>query len=203
MCIRPDVPFTVECDAFEHTLAASLNQGGVPVAFHSRTFSPSEARYSTVEKEATAIMDAVRKWSHYLHGRQFLLVTDQRAVSFMFNPNRVGKIKNTKIQLWRAELGNFDYKITHKPGKSNVVANTLPRVCNVTFNGLDLNQIHQQLGHPGVTRLNHFVKSKNLPFSVDDVKAVCSKCRACAEIKPRFYNKYSDQLIKAMRPWGD
>ena len=85
-CIRKRLPFVVECDASEHALAATLNQKGQPVAFHSRTFSKSEARYSTVEREAVAIMDAVRKWSYLLHGKHFTLITDQRAVSFMFAP---------------------------------------------------------------------------------------------------------------------
>ena len=34
------------------------------------------------------------------------------------------------------------------------------------YNGLNLMEIHKVLGHPGVTRLSHFVKTKNLPFSV-------------------------------------
>ena len=200
-CIKKGVAFTVECDASEHSLAASLNQGGQPVAFHSRTFNPSEKKYSIVEKEATAIMDAVRKWSHYLHGQRFRLITDQRAVSFMFNPQRLGKIKNTKIEIWRSELGNFDYDILHRPGKDNVVPDTLTRISSIVFNGLKLQEIHNHLGHPGVTRLTHFVRTKNLPFSVEDVKNVCRDCKVCAEVKPRFFQKPQERLIKATKPW--
>ena len=68
-CIQEGVRFVLECDASESALAATLNQGGKPVAFHSRTFSKSEARYFTVKKEAAAIMDGVRKWSHFLYGK--------------------------------------------------------------------------------------------------------------------------------------
>ena len=200
-CVNEGLPFTVECDASNHTLAASLNQGGRPIAFHSRTLSPSERRYSAVEKEAAAIIDAVRKWSHFLFSKRFQLITDQRAVSFLFNPQRLGKIKNTKIQLWRTELGNFDYNIVHRPGKQNIVPDTLSRVCSVMYNGLNLVEIHKVLGHPGVTRLSHFVKTKNLPFSVEDVKKVCSNCQICAEIKPRFFRKPVETLVKAMHPW--
>ena len=39
-CVNKGLPFTVECDASNHTLAASLNQGGRAIAFHSRTLSP-------------------------------------------------------------------------------------------------------------------------------------------------------------------
>ena len=76
-CVNEGLPFTVECDASNHTLAASLNQGGRPIAFHSRTLSPSERRYSAVEKEAAAIIDAVRKWRHFLFSKRFQLITDQ------------------------------------------------------------------------------------------------------------------------------
>ena len=114
LCIRECIPFTIECDASEHTIAVTLNQGGQqPVAFHSRTLTPTELRYSIIEKEAAAIIDAVRKWSHYLHGQKFLLITDQRVVAYMFNPQRNGKIKNMKLQIWRSELGNFNYEIIH------------------------------------------------------------------------------------------
>ena len=41
-CIQEGVPFVLECDASEFALAATLNQGGQPVAFHSRTFSKCE-----------------------------------------------------------------------------------------------------------------------------------------------------------------
>ena len=118
--IREGIPLTVECDASEHSLGATLSQNGSLVAFHSCTFTATEKRYFVIEKEAAAIMDAVRKWNHLLHGHRFTLVTDQRAVSFMLDPKRLGKIKNTKLQLQRGELGNFDYHIEHRPGKLNV-----------------------------------------------------------------------------------
>ena len=66
---------------------------------------------------------------------------------------------------------------------------------------MSLNEVHENLGHPGVTRLLHLVKIKNLPFSLNDVKTTCSQCRTCAEIKPRFYNLEPQTLIKATQPW--
>ena len=91
-------PFVVECDASEVCVSATLNQCGRPVAFMSRTLQGSELHYPPVEKEATAIVEAVRKWRHFLAGRHFTLVTDQRSVAFMIDNRKRSKIKNNKIQ---------------------------------------------------------------------------------------------------------
>ena len=115
-CIKEGVSFVVECESSDHTFGATLNQGGQPVAFHSRTFTPIKFRYSAEEKEPVTIFDVVRKWSHFLQGKCFTLLTDQQAVSYVFNPSKMGKIKNNKIPLWRSELGNFDYEIKHQFG---------------------------------------------------------------------------------------
>ena len=114
----------------------------------------------------------------------FQLITDQQAMSFLFNPKRLG---NLKIPLWRTEKGIFDNNIVNRPGKQNIVPDTLSRVCNVMYNGLNLVEIHKLLGHPGVTRLSHFVKTTNLLFSVKDIKRVCLNCQSCAEIKLCFF----------------
>jgi hypothetical protein len=92
--IDESVMFTVETDASDGALAATLNQAGRPVAFFSRTLKSSEVNQASVEKEAQAIVEAVRYWRHYLTCRHFKLITDQRSVAFMFNANPKGKIKN-------------------------------------------------------------------------------------------------------------
>ena len=63
--------------ASDHTLSATLqlNQKGRPVAFFSRTLTGPELKHSLVEKEAAAIVEAVRKWKHYLTGKHFKLIT--------------------------------------------------------------------------------------------------------------------------------
>ena len=49
----------------------------------SRTLQGGETHYRVVEKEATAIIESARKWSHLLARQQFTLTTDQKSVAFM------------------------------------------------------------------------------------------------------------------------
>ena len=75
-------PLTVETNAFEFAIAATLNQDGRAVAFHSRTLSLSEQRHLAIEKKAYANVEALRKWRHLLIGRHSTLVTDQKSVRY-------------------------------------------------------------------------------------------------------------------------
>ena len=200
--IDETLPFTVECDASDVAVSATLNQGGRPVAFMSRSLSGSELLYPSIEKEATAIIEAVRKWSHLLMRQHFVLVTDQRSVAFMLDARKRTKIKNTKIMCWRLELASFSYSIRYRPGELNVGPDTLTRATLATTSTSEsrLLDLHRELCCPGITRFWNFVKCKNLPYSLDDVKKCCRSCPTCAEVKPQFYVPPKETLIKATRP---
>lgn len=83
--IMKDELFTVETDASGHALAATLLQNGRPVAFFSPFLNVSETHHSAIEKEASAVVESLRKWRHNFIGKHFILITDQQSVSFMFN----------------------------------------------------------------------------------------------------------------------
>ena len=98
------------------------------------------------------------------------------------------------------ELSPFQYNIVYRPGKDNIAADALSRVCATSSLSV-LSKLHVDLCHPGVTRFNHFVKAKNLPYSVSDVKTVVSSCDACAKLKPQFLKPVNPPLIKATQPF--
>ena len=137
------IPLVVETDAADTVIAATLNQANCPMAFFSCTLTTTEQKHSSVEKEVCAIVESVKKWSHYLSVWHFVIVTDQQAVNFMFDARRHGKIKNSKIERWRMELGCYEYDIIYWPGKNNIPAGTLSRAqCNVLNNMGRLHEIH-------------------------------------------------------------
>ena len=198
--IDPEGDFTVETDASDFCIAATLSQQGRPVALFSRTLKPNEIKHHSVEKEAAAIVESIREWRHFLIGRKFQLITDQKSISFMFNNQRKSKIKNVKIARWRVELSQYKYDISYRPGKDNIVPDTFSRILSIGHPLQSLQSLHEQLCHPGITRLSHFIRYKNLPFSQDQIKIVTNTCKSCMYLKPQFLRNQGT-LIKATAPF--
>ena len=199
--VDPLKPLSVETDASDVAISATLNQEGRPVAFFSRTLSPSECNHSSVEKEAYAIVEAIRKWRHFLLNKHFKLFTDQESVSFIFGPKHTGKVKNEKIQRWKVELSCFSYEVVYRPGPENTAADALSRATCGASSSESLKDLHDSLCHPGVTRMFHFVRSRNLPYSIENVKLMTANCNVCREVKPNFFKPKNQKLIKATKPF--
>ena len=43
----------------------------------------------------------------------------------------------------------------------------------------------------------HFIRSRNLPYSIEDVRKMTTGCGTCSQIKPNFAEKSQTHLIKA------
>ena len=168
------------------------------MAFFSRTLNQSELNHSAIEKEAYAIVESIRKWRHYLQGRRFKLITDQRSVSFMFDTKHPAKVKNEKIQRWRIELSEYMYDIVYRPGAENLCADAFSRNICASINTNSLNELHTRLCHPGVTRMIHYVRMKNLPYSIEDIRSVTSSCITCQKLKPQFHKGSKCKAISTL-----
>ena len=98
-----------------------------PSGIFLTTLQGSELHYPAVEKEATAIIESIRKWAHLLNRQTFTIIADQRSVAFMLDSRRRTKIKNSKVQQWKIELASFSYTIKYRSGKQNTGPDTFSR----------------------------------------------------------------------------
>nr|XP_055041695.1 uncharacterized protein K02A2.6-like [Misgurnus anguillicaudatus] len=128
----PALPTLVSTDASDYGIGGVITQlhpdhTERPIAFASRTLTPAERKYSTVEKEALACVWTVERWRTYLWGRKFTLRTDHQALTTLLatrGMNRAGM----RIARWSARLLCFNYNLEYRPGKSNFVADCLSRL---------------------------------------------------------------------------
>ena len=120
----------------------------------------------------------------------------------MFDQKNHGKIKNDKIARWGLNLSNFKFDTVYRPGEENKAADAMSRInsCSAMIHSESrLREIHDSLCHPGVTRTAHFIKTRNLPYSIAEIQKMTESCKVCQELKPRFH-KSSGVLIKATLP---
>lgn len=122
-------PYYLRCDASGVTVAAILSQFNskgeeMIIETTSRSLNNAERKYSTTEKELLAIVNAVRKWRHYLLGSQIKVKTDHRALIFL----NKGTGLNARIVRWAIAIGEFDLQIEYVMGRENTAADFLSRL---------------------------------------------------------------------------
>jgi hypothetical protein len=83
--VLPDfsTPFTLETDAFSTCQGAVLMQKGKPLAFFSECLVHKNSAQSIYEKDATAILEALKKWRHYFLGNKFIIKTDHINLKYL------------------------------------------------------------------------------------------------------------------------
>jgi hypothetical protein len=57
-----------------------------PIEFISQTLKTAEHNYLQIEREALAIMWAIKRLHRYLYARHFTLCTDHRPLEMIFDP---------------------------------------------------------------------------------------------------------------------
>ena len=85
-----------------------------PIAYWSRQLSKAERNYSTIEREALAVVSAIKEFYPYLYGFSFTLVTDHDPLTSLKGLKDVGG----RLNRWLLFLQQFQYRIVYKPGRA-------------------------------------------------------------------------------------
>lgn len=123
--------FNLTCDASNYVIGCVLSQGPIgadpPKAYASRALNHAEINYNTTKKELCVIVWGVKQFRPYLFGQKFNIVTDHRALNWLFNI----KYPGSRLTRWRLKLAEYEYEIHFKPGASNTNADALSRINRV------------------------------------------------------------------------
>jgi len=86
------------------------------VAFYSKSLSPVERNYEIHDKEMLAIIHALEEWRHFLEGARHPVEiwTDHKNLEYFITAKKL----NHRQACWSLYLARFDFKLTHRPGRS-------------------------------------------------------------------------------------
>ena len=112
--------FILQKDASAYGLGyflSQLNSQGEehPIAFASRKLLPSERNYSTIEREALAMVKGVKHFRTYLEGNRFTIHTDHNPLTHLSNL----KDSHGRLARWALFLQPYSFSVVHWSVRAN------------------------------------------------------------------------------------
>lgn len=127
---RPDFnkKFILHTDWSVAGLGAVLAQLGEDgsehvIAYASRSNNDAERNYSAYYEGECFVLWAVRHFRPYLHGREFVIVTDHQPLHWLLTNTKL----SGKLARWALQLSEYNMCITHRAGKNHDNADALSR----------------------------------------------------------------------------
>ena len=128
-----NAPLALQTDASDTAMGAVLEQFAEgkwePLGFDSKKFSSAQAKYSTYDRELPAIFSSLKFFRFLVDGRELLIRTDHKPLTYAFNQKSDKASPRQQRQL--DFIGQFTTRIYHVNGEDNVVADALSRVNSI------------------------------------------------------------------------
>ena len=118
----PKLPIIVSANSSSYgiggILAHLIDGKEWPVAFTSRTLTAAEKNYSQLEREALALVYALKKFHFYIYGFSFTLKTDHKPLLGLFSPDRmIPLMASERIIRWCLMMQAYKFTLVHSSGK--------------------------------------------------------------------------------------
>ena len=131
---NPELEIVVAADASDYGIGAVIshifpNGSEKAVAHASRSITKAERNYGQIEKEALAIVFAVKRFHKMLYGRRFTLLTDHKPLLAIFGSKKGIPIYTAnRLQRWATILLGYDFNIKYRSTDKIGQADALSRL---------------------------------------------------------------------------
>ena len=110
-------------------LLQKVNGKELPVYFASKKLTSAEQNYAQIDREGLALVFGLNRFRYFLLGRKFEVHTDHKPLLSLFGKRTlIPTNANAHIQCWALFLAQYDFALTYKAGKDNLVADALSRL---------------------------------------------------------------------------
>jgi hypothetical protein len=132
--------FILSVDASQHAVGCCLMQEYVPedgitpeeckdqklypIAFASTKLTETQSRWATIEREAYAVIWALKKYRHWLLLSEVVVYSDHNPLSYL----TLSAPKSAKLTRWSLALQEYNLTFHYKPGREQVVPDFLSRL---------------------------------------------------------------------------
>ncbi|KAH9245143.1 hypothetical protein BASA81_017398 [Batrachochytrium salamandrivorans] len=88
-----------------------------PIAFYARQMNSAERNYEIYDKELLAVVDSFKHWRHFLQGghHPVTVLCDHKNLEYFMTTKKLTR----RQARWSLELSEYDFTLTHRPGKLN------------------------------------------------------------------------------------
>ncbi|KAH8340497.1 hypothetical protein KR074_006319, partial [Drosophila pseudoananassae] len=137
--MAPNSQLTLTTDESDDAMGAVVHQiingQTQPLGYFSRKFTSTQKKYSTYDRELTAIYQSILHFRYALEGRNFVIFTDHNPLMYGFSQNSEKASPRRARQL--DFISQFSTYIRHISGKENNVADLLLRIDSIKHINFD------------------------------------------------------------------
>ncbi|XP_053967933.1 uncharacterized protein K02A2.6-like [Anastrepha ludens] len=203
---NPNLPLKVAADASNRGIGAFIchvfPDGSEKVIQHaSKVLTDAEQKYSQIEKEALALVFALKKFHRFIFGRKFTLCTDHKPLIAIFGKNKgIPTYAANRLQRWALILMMYDFNIQYIKTTEFGCVDMLSRlIANHTKQDEDMVIACTQMEEEMNTIIED--QCEKLPVSFEMIRKATKQCSTAQAVINALSNGWKQEIIPELQPF--